>query len=255
MRIAKFLSQCGIASRRKSEELIRAGRVTINGQKIDDPANNIDPETDQITFDGKVVELPDTHLTLAYHKPPEVIVSMDDPQGRTTIYEELPAEYQPQKDRLRYAGRLDYLSEGLIILSTDGNLINQLSHPSKGCEKRYLVDLDHQMTPEDRQKCLKGVTESGELLKCLDIFPLAEHPTSVSVVEIWPGVKTDKKGNWISLTLGEGKNRHIRRMLRELNYRIRRLQRFSVGGLTIEGLDAGEWKKLDQTEIHKLFEF
>jgi len=232
IRLQKYLAECGVASRRASEKLIEAGRVTVDGNVVTELGTKVEPGTSRVTFDGKPVVL-DEKAWIMLNKPTGVICTSDDPQGRETVLELLPKF----KSRLYTVGRLDVMSEGLLLITNDGDLAHRLMHPRHHIEKKYQVWIDRELTKDEMERMLKGLNSRGEMLKVLQAEPLRR------VLEGRFGY---------TLTLGEGRNRHIRRMMEVLDCKIFRLLRVSVGTLRLEKLRTGEHRNLDPWEIEKL---
>ena len=232
IRLQKYLAECGVASRRASEKLIEAGRVTVDGNVVTELGTKVEPGTSRVTFDGKPVVL-DEKTWIMLNKPTGVICTSDDPQGRETVLELLPKF----KSRLYTVGRLDVMSEGLLLITNDGDLAHRLMHPRHHIEKKYQVWIDRELTKDEMERMLKGLNSRGEMLKVLQVEPLRR------VLEGRFGY---------TLTLGEGRNRHIRRMMEVLDCKIFRLLRVSVGPLRLEKLRTGEHRNLDPWEIEKL---
>lgn len=222
--LTKFLANSGAASRRRSAELIKAGRVSVNGEVCTDPSVRIGPD-DRVSLDGKRIEPVESHVYVMLHKPRGYVCTSDDPHAPKKALDliSIPGV------RLVSAGRLDKNSEGLILFSNDGAWIEKLTHPRHGTRKTYQVTTDRPLTPADiRLLTTAGVQNDGETLRALSIR--AEAP-----------------GRYI-FVLGEGKNREIRRMLESLDNRTRRLKRIAVGGLRLGGLPMGQWRKLSPAE-------
>lgn len=233
VRLQKYLRRAGVASRRASEDLIRAGRVTVDGQTVTELGTSVplDPESVTVAVDGEVVE-PQPPRWVALHKPPEVITSREDPRGRRTVYDLLPEG--PLRD-LFHVGRLDYMSEGLLLLTNEGDLAHRLLHPSREVEKRYEVGLAPPV-PEDVEHSV------------LDGVELDDGPASADAAARLPA----EEGAVLLLTLHEGRNREIRRMMDELGARIRYLRRLSVGPVELGDLEPGAWRELTEEEVAAL---
>jgi len=232
IRLQKYLAECGVASRRASETLITDGCVTVDGVVVTELGTKIDPDTQKVSCDGKPVSL-DKKLWVMLNKPTGVICTSDDPQGRETILEMLPAF----SSRLYTVGRLDVMSEGLLLVTNDGDLAHRLMHPRHHIEKKYQVWIDRELSTSDIDRMLKGLNCRGENLKALRVEPLRR------ILEGRFGY---------TLTLGEGRNRHIRRMMEALDCKVFRLLRVSVGPLRLEKLRTGEHRELDSWEVDKL---
>lgn len=239
LRIAKFLSACGVASRRKAEELIRQGRVSVNDEVISDLGRQVSP-ADTVRVDDKPVAQPQSDFTVAHHKPLEVLVTKSDDRGRRTVYDLLPEKLMRHAGRLRYAGRLDFLSTGLLILSTDGDLVNRLVHPSHHVAKTYEISTNMPLSFEQQNALRQGVT-------------LDDGPTRPCVVRELGFRKAG--GHRYEITLKEGRNRQIRRMVEAVGARVARLHRVSVGGLSLHDLSLarGEFRVLDDNQVAALF--
>ncbi|MGB9710216.1 MAG: pseudouridine synthase [Thermodesulfovibrio sp.] len=230
-RLQKILSDFGIASRRKAEELIKEGRVTVNGQ-IAQLGQKADPEKDYIKVDGKLLIRPEPKVYYAFYKPRKVITSLIDPQGRLTIKNFLKGI----KFKVYPVGRLDYDSEGLLILTNDGELAYRVMHPSSEIEKTYLVKVDGIIEPETIEKLRKGIKIEGKLA----------IPVSVNFI------KKLKANSWIKITLHEGRKRQIRKMLERVGHPVIRLIRISIDGIKLGELKPGEYRALTKEEIEEL---
>ena len=232
IRLQKYLAECGVASRRASEKLIEEGRVTVDGIVVTELGTKIDPDTQKVSYDGKPISL-DKKFWIMLNKPTGVICTSDDPQGRETILDMLPAF----SSRLYTVGRLDVMSEGLLLVTNDGDLAHRLMHPRHHIEKKYQVWLDREISESDIELMLEGINCRGEKLKVLRVEPLRR------ILEGRFGY---------TLTLGEGRNRHIRRMMEVLDLKVLRLLRVSVGPLRLEKLRTGEYRELETWEVEKL---
>ena len=231
VRLQKFLSDCGIASRRKSEELIMKGSVKVNGviAKIGD---KVDPLKDKITFKGKRV-LPSKKLYyVMVHKPRGFVTTMNDELGRKCIAElvsDIPARLYP-------VGRLDKDSEGLILMTNDGEFANKMMHPSTHIPKKYRVTIKPDITEEQLAQFNTGMEIDGKMTMPADAWIILKQPGRV-VVEI---------------TLYEGRNRQIRKMCEKLGVEVARLKRTSIGNLKLGMLPPGSYRELTPEELKKL---
>lgn len=227
MRLNRYLSQCGIASRRGAEEIILGGRVSINGHVITELATKVQPE-DKVVVDGSPVRA-ETPVVLVLNKPKGYLCSRGDKQDRMTIYDLLPLKYQ----NLHHVGRLDKDSEGLILLTNRGDLSHRIIHPSQGAEKEYEVVVDQALNPDVMAKLVKGMmTEEG--------FARAE--------------RTWMDGDYRAhIVLKMGLKRQIRMMLYYLGYEVTRLTRIRIGWLKLHGLARGAYKELTPTEVERFF--
>jgi len=226
-RLQKVLARRGVASRRKSEEYIAAGRVAVNGEIVRELGTKVDPDKDLITVDGQATAKAQL-VYLAFHKPLYCITSKSDPQGRPTIMDFLPPAYQ----ELHPVGRLDWNTEGLLLLTNDGELTFKITHPSYEIEKTYLVWTETGVGKKELEKLAGGIN-------------LEDGPTS-------PGRARLIEPGLIELTIHEGRNRQVRRMMGSLNLPVKRLQRISLGPIELKDLSPGKFRKLTQKEINNL---
>jgi len=231
-RLQKILSDYGIASRRKAEELIKEGRVTVNGQ-IAQLGQKADPEKDYIKVNGKLLIKPEPKVYYAFYKPRKVITSLIDPEGRPTIKDFIKGI----KFRIYPVGRLDFDSEGLLLLTNDGELAYHVMHPSSEIEKTYLVKVDGIIKPDTIEKLKKGIKIDGKLA----------IPVSVNLV------KKLKANSWIRITLHEGRKRQIRKMLERVGHPVIRLIRISIDGVRLGKLKPGQYRTLTKEEIEALY--
>jgi len=226
VRLNRFLAAAGIGSRRHCDELIAAGRVTINGQ----PCLNFSAqpaERDHVKVDGKVVHA-ERPLHIALHKPSGFVSTRKDPRARDTIFDLLPAKFP----RLFNVGRLDAQSEGLLILTNDGDLAQRLMHPRYKIDKEYEVVLDRQWDPALTTKLLRGILLDGERARIAHLH--ARTRTRLRIV------------------LRQGINRQIRRMFEAIGYRVERLVRTRIGNLRLGDLPRGHWRPLTKKELTSL---
>ncbi len=230
-RLQKILADYGIASRRTAEILIKEGRVTVNGH-IAVIGQKADPEVDYIKVDGKLLIKPQPKGYFAFYKPRKVITSLIDPQGRQTVKDYL----RGIKIRIYPVGRLDYDSEGLLLLTNDGELAYRIMHPSSNIEKTYLVKVDGLVEPETIEKLRKGVKIEGKLA----------IPVNVSLA------RKLKANSWLKITLHEGRKRQIRKMLQIVGHPVIRLIRISIDGVKLGELKPGQIRPLTTEEIETL---
>lgn len=222
VRLVKFLSGCGVLSRRAAGDAVLAGRVKVNGEVTLNPGLQVS-EKDQISLDGNVVAQEGHKYYIMLNKPRGYTCSADDRYA-----EHLALELIDLPVRLFSAGRLDKESEGLILFSNDGDFIERLTHPRHAVRKRYVVTVSRSLSAGDIRRLTSGITDEGERLAALAVKPL--------------------DNNRYMFTLGEGKKREIRRMVAALNAKTLRLKRIAVGNLLLGALPAGKWRELTPEE-------
>ena len=232
VRINKFLASTGTWSRRGSERLIEAGRVRIDGKVVREQGVQVDPDRHVVEVDGKRVE-PSPTRWIALHKPPRVICTRSDPRGRPTVYDHL----RPEHEELFHVGRLDVMSEGLLLLTNDGDVAQGLLHPSSEVRRRYEVTTHGTLPP-------------GLAATLQDGVKLEDGPASAEQVRVRPGPGTAQ--HRVELTLREGRNREVRRMMKALGIRIDRLRRLSFGPIELGRLAEGRWRPLSAREVRSL---
>ena len=232
-RLQKILAQAGVASRRKCEEMIKAGMVEVNGEKVTELGVKADPATDTIKVNGKPIRS-EKKLYLMLNKSKGVITSAQDPQGRKVVSDFLPGI----KERVYPVGRLDYDTEGLLLLTNDGEFANKLTHPSYKVPKTYLATV-------------RGVPHGTLLEKLAAGIELEDGMTAPAEVEYYD-VDTDNNVATISITIYEGRNRQVRRMFDAINHKVIRLKRVKYGDLTLEKLGRGKYRHLTEQEVKDL---
>ncbi|MDD3153599.1 MAG: pseudouridine synthase [Victivallaceae bacterium] len=230
MRLCKAIAACNFASRRGAADLVRAGRISVNGQIVRDLSTQVGPE-DVVALDGTAAPRREEHLSLMFHKPRGYVCSHADMHGEHLIYELLPPEYRQK--HLFSAGRLDCDSEGLLILTDDGEYAQKLMHPRYEILKRYLVQLDRPLDAAELARLRNGVEDLGEFLR----------PLSVTLAE------GEKEENCYWFVLNEGRKREIRRLCRAVHRRVQMLRRCSSGLLELGDLAPGKVRKLSEEEI------
>src|SRR5437016_843589 len=226
MRLNRFLAAAGVGSRRQCDELIAAGRVTINGHVCTNFSAQ-PGERDHVKVDRKLVHL-ERAMTIALHKPVGFVSTRSDPNARDTIFDLLP----PKFPRLFNIGRLDAQSQGLLLLTNDGDLAQQLTHPRFKIEKEYEVTLDRQWDNAVGQKLLRGIFLDGQRAQIARLHPIG--PTRLRVV------------------LRQGINQQIRRMFYAVGYEVKRLVRVRIGNLRLGDLARGQWRPLAKSELADL---
>jgi len=237
LRLQKFIADAGICSRRSAEALIAQGEVWVNGRMATLGAK-VTPGIDRVTVGGKIVRtLPQPRITLAVNKPRGLICSNDDPHNPETIFALLPREYS--RFRFFCAGRLDKDSEGLVILTTDGDLAHRLMHPSNEVIKRYHVTLKQPFPASRLPRLVKGLTFEGERLK-------VERAALINP-------KPDGTGHDLDVHMHHGKKREIRLLFSALGYIVLRLRRYQIGAVRLKGIPLRGAKQLASKEIEQLF--
>ena len=231
VRLQKFLADAGVASRRAGEQIILEGRVAVNGKTVRLLGSKVDPDHDRVTVDGKAVHAKKL-LYVALNKPPGCVCSRKDELGRPTIYELLPREW----DTVQSVGRLDYHSEGLIFLTNDGQFALRLTHPRYGVRKKYLVNVEGEVTPAMHQLFKAGIFHEGEKLRALGGRIMA----------------ASRAKSLVELELGEGKNREVRRLFESQALTVKKLQRTQIGKIRLGELKPGKWRTLNAVEIKTL---
>lgn len=231
IRLQKVLAQTGIGSRRRCDELVADGRVTVNGT-IAEPGTRVDPTTDDIRVDGRPLGKTADRVVLAFHKPTGVVTTMTDPQGRRCVGD----LFRDYPDRLFHVGRLDEATEGLLLLTNDGDFANLLMHPSHGVEKTYLATVTGRVTASEIDQLRRGV-ELGDGPARAVRASIQGSSGSRTVVE---------------LVLHEGRKRIVRRMFTAIGHPVERLLRTRIGTLELGDLKAGQWRVLGRSEIERL---
>lgn len=233
-RLQKVLAAAGIASRRASEILIDEGRVEVNGKVVTEQGRRVNPETDQIRVDGSRIPPPRRHLYLVLNKPRGVVSTLEDPEGRPTLSDYLPAT----KERLFHVGRLDTDTEGLIVLTNDGDFAHRLAHPSYQVPKTYTVQAAGVMDNRIIRRLEKGVT-------------LEDGPVRPDKVKL---ISRGQDRTLLAITLHEGRNRIVRRMMDTVGHPVDRLSRTEIGPIRIGNLRPGETRDVTREELGALLD-
>ena len=228
MRINKYLADCGVASRRKCDELILQGKVKVNNKVTRELGLNIKP-TDVVLFENRVVRPSVKRVYYKLHKPKGYVTTASDEKGRKTVVELM----RKVQERVYPIGRLDYDTEGLLILTNDGDITNILTHPKNAVKKTYIASIEGEITPEDIKTISKGV----------DIGGYVTQPCSAIIL--------DKKDNFtrVEITIAEGKNHQVKKMFEAVGKNVAFLKRISIGQIKLGGLARGEYKALTTKEI------
>jgi len=228
VRLQKHLARAGLASRRAAETAILAGRVRVNGRTIRELGSKIDPDRDSVEFDGRPVRI-EAPVWIALNKPRGFVCTRDDPRGRPTIYDLLPAEYRT----LFNVGRLDADSEGLVLLTNDGDAAQLLLHPRYGAERVYVAEVEGRLGPDDLERMQRGVE-------------LEDGPARVKRVRVL-GAKDARSR--VQLVLAEGRKREVRRIFGAIGHPVRRLRRIRHGGIRLGRLGQAEWRLVGPDEL------
>ncbi len=234
-RLQKIISAAGIASRRRAEELIAEGRVSVNGVVVRQPGTKADSVKDTIRVDGNTIFTSKTNLYIALNKPEGVVTTMSDPQKRPTVVDLL----RDVPERVYPVGRLDYDSSGLLLLTNDGDFAQRVQHPSFQIPKVYRVKIQGRIPKKEIKKLGEGIA-----LPDATIF----RPENITLE------KFNEKSSWLKLTLREGKNRIIRKGFDAAGYRVSRLRRESIGPVSLGALKEGSWRHLSRKEIADLLD-
>lgn len=230
-RLQKVLAHAGVASRRKSEELIASGRVKVNGQRVTQLGVKVDPQADQIEVDGKPIQL-ESKKTFLFYKPKFVITSMVDPQGRKVVTDYL----QKIEERVYPVGRLDYDTEGLLLLTNDGTLAHQLMHPRYQIEKEYIATVKGKPCKRKIERLRSGIR-------------LEDGWTAPAKVE---RLRSSDGRTKLKIIIHEGRNRQVRRMCQAIGHPVLELTRTRIAFLTLAGLKTGDYRELSAQEHQRL---
>jgi 23S rRNA pseudouridine2605 synthase len=232
VRLQKILAEAGVASRRGGEELIRAGRVSVNGRVINTLGSKADPVHDRIKVNGRLVPRPSPKVYYLLYKPPGVITSLNDPQARPTVKDLIPRI----KAKVFPVGRLDYDAEGVLLLTNDGELAMRLAHPRYGVPRTYLVKVKGILNPAEMEQVAHGVMLEDGMSPRMEVTP----------------VRKLAKNSWLRVTLHEGRNRVIKRTFEAIRHPVLQLRRIRFGSLTLEGMRPGECRPLTAEEIDQV---
>jgi 23S rRNA pseudouridine2605 synthase len=232
-RLQKILSQAGVASRRASEQLMLEGRVTVNGTTVRELGTKADPASDDIRVDGRRVKLPERHRYVLLNKPRGYVTTRSDPHKRPTVIDLIGA-----REYIYPVGRLDFDSEGLLILTNDGDLAARLTHPSHGVNRVYEARVRGIPDAHDLQRLSRGIVIEG-------------RRTEPARVELLPGKRNDTHAT-LRVTIHEGRNRQVRNMCEAIGHPVDRLRRVAIGPIRDSRLKPGQWRELTREEVLKL---
>ena len=236
-RLQKIIAHAGFASRREAETMIREGRVTVNGEVITELGSRADADRDHIKVDGKLITHAEPHRYILLYKPKEVMTTVEDPQGRRTVIDLV----RGIRERIYPVGRLDFHSEGLVLLTNDGDLAFKVSHPKHGSVKTYHVKV--RGVPEQRiiEKLERGITLEGKRTLPCEIERLKTTG------------RTDDEGNsWFEVKLREGRTQQIRKMFQAVGHQVSKLRRVAIGPIADPKLTPGVWRELTKHEVKML---
>ena len=234
-RLQKIIASAGISSRRVAEQMIVEGRVTVNNAVVRELGSKADVDRDEIRVDGKLILPESSKVYIALHKPQGYVTTLHDPRGRAVITDLIP----DIPERIYPVGRLDYDSEGLLLLTNDGDFSLKVQHPRYRIPKTYLVKAGGHLTKDDLHALAEGVRLKDGVFRA----------DGVRVV------RTGKKNTWLELTISEGRKRVIRRALGSLEHPVARLIRTAIAGIKLGGMEAGTWRHLSKKEVDQLLSF
>lgn len=232
MRLQKFLAACGVASRRGAEELIKQGKVQVNGETITEMGVQIDEDKDKVTYNGQPVELEKKMVYILLNKPVGYVTTVSDDKGRNTVMDlvaDIPVRIYP-------VGRLDYDTEGLLLMTNDGDLTYRVTHPKNQVEKTYEAEVTGNITMNTLLQLRNGVLLDG----------VKTRPAKVEVIG------ATQFGTKLEITIHEGKNRQVRRMFESVGCIVKRLKRTREAGLILGHVPLGHWRRLTESEINML---
>ena len=227
-RLQKYMASCGVDSRRKCEEIILAGKVKVNGVKVNEVGTKVNPLEDIVEYQGKIITKEENKVYIMLNKPEGYISSVKDEKGRDTILDIVKV-----KERIYPIGRLDYDSSGLLLLTNDGEIYNKIIHPRVEIVKKYIAVVNGEITQHDIKKFELGI----------DIDGYITAPAEVKIISY------DRDISTIEIGIHEGKNRQIRRMCAEINHEVLSLKRISIGDIKLGYLKRGEYRNLNKDEI------
>lgn len=227
-RLQKILAHAGVASRRKAEELIAAGRVSVNGETVTELGSKADLSVDKVKIDGRVLSAPKHHLYIALNKPKNCVSTVHDPEGRQTVM----SFFKGVRERIYPVGRLDYASEGLLLLTNDGDFANHLMSPASHVTKTYLVKVNGPLTPEQEEEFRRGIPMHGR----------RTAPSGLKLIR--------KAANpWYEVRLVEGRQNQVRIMFKHFGRLVEKLKRVKIGFLELGDLKPGAYRTLTHAEV------
>ena len=232
IRLQKYMALCGVSSRRAAEKLIAEGQVSVNGTIITEMGYKIDEHMDRVTVNGMEIHPETEKHYLAYNKPTGEVTTVSDPEGRQTVMD----RFIGYPVRLFPVGRLDYDSEGLLLLTNDGEMMNHLLHPSRRIDKVYLIKVSNNLTDDELFRLTRGVMIDGKMTAPAKGRIIARDTFSTTVL----------------ITIHEGRNRQVRKMVNAVGHQVVWLKRVGFGPIILGDLPSGHWRSLTDAEIKKL---
>lgn len=234
VRLQKYMAECGVASRRKCEEIILSGEVYVNGESVQELGTKIDPEKDEVIYKGKKISVPNNKVYILLNKPIGYVTTASDQFHRDTVLDLVKV-----KERVVPVGRLDMYTSGALILTNDGEFVNIITHPSHEIEKTYTVTVIGVVTKEEVQKLEEGVVIDGEY---------TTKPAKVKILR----TDTETNRSRLEIKIHEGKNRQVRKMCEAINKKVVALHRTKIGNIQVKDLKIGTWRYLTNKEIENL---
>lgn len=234
VRLQKFLASCGIASRRKCEELILAGKVEVNGKVVNELGTKVNIQKDEVKYNGKIIKPEEEKIYILLNKPIGYVTTVKEQFGRDKV-----TDLVKQNKRIVPVGRLDMYTSGALILTNDGELVNKLTHPKNEINKTYNVTVAGIVTEQDIENLKSGVEIDNSYIT---------KPAKVKILKI----DNEKNISRVQITIHEGKNRQIRKMCQAINKRVLALHRSKIGNIEVRDLKLGTWRYLTQKEVNEL---
>ncbi len=233
VRLQKYLANCGIASRRKAEELITSGKISVNGEVIAELGTKINPSKDKVVYNGKEVKVEEEHVYILLNKPIGYVTTAKDQFDRDSVMDLVKV-----KERVVPVGRLDMYTSGVLILTNDGDFVYQVTHPKHEIEKTYTVTIKGIVTDKEVERLRKGIR-------------IDDYITKEAKVKI---LKTDeeKSQSRLEITIHEGKNRQVRKMCEAIGHKVLALHRSKIAGIGVKDLSLGKWRYLSKEEVNKI---
>ncbi len=233
IRLQKYLADCGIASRRKSEELIKQGQVKVNGKTITELGTKVIPNKDSVEYNGKKIELKKEYVYILLNKPIGYVTTVKDQFNRDSVLDLVKTN-----KRLVPVGRLDMYTSGALILTNDGNFVYKVTHPKHEIEKTYTVTIIGIVKKEEVEKLKKGMEIENYITK----------PAKVKILKI----DEEKNQSRLEITIHEGKNRQVRKMCEAIGHKVLALHRSKIAGIDVKDIPLGKWRYLNSKEVNKI---